>query len=54
MVNLLKFLRQKQMLTMYKNNSRISSEFKSFSSIKFIRNLKVNCSEIGYYSHTNR
>ena len=39
---------------MYKNNSRISSEFKGFSPIQLQRKLKVYCSEIGYYSYTQR
>ena len=40
--------------TMYKNNSRDSSKFKSCSPLQLYRKLKMNCSAVGYYSYTNR
>jgi len=40
--------------TMYKNNSRNSSEFKGCSLFQLYRKLKKLSSEIGYYSYTYR
>ncbi len=37
---------------MYKNNSRDSSKFKGCSLLQLHRKLKVNCSEVSYYSYT--
>jgi len=37
---------------MYKNNSQDSSKIKGYSPLQLHGKLKVNCSEVGYYSYT--
>ena len=39
---------------MYKNNSRDSSKFKSFSPLKLSCNLTGEYHAVGYYSYTKR
>ena len=42
------------MATMYKNNSLFCGNIKAYGSLQLYRKLKVNCSEVGYYSYTHR
>jgi len=47
-------LNKLQAVTMYKNNSRNSSNFKGCSPLQLSCNLTGMCHAIGYYSYTNR
>lgn len=40
--------------TMYINNSRNSSKFKDCSLLQLLCSLTEKCTEVGYYSYTNR
>ena len=43
-----------QHITMYKNNSRVTSKFKGCSPLQLSCKLKDSSSEVGYYSYTHR
>ncbi len=44
----------RQLVTMYKNNSRNSSKFRAYSPLQQSFNLTVKCHAFGYYFYTNR
>jgi len=43
-----------QQVTVYKNNSRNSSEIRAYSPLQLSCNLTGKCHAVGYYSYTNR
>ena len=46
--------KEKQGITMYKNNSRDNSKFKGCSPSQLSCDLTGKCYAVGYYSYTNR